>query len=97
VDLSAYNNIDLCEQVVTEKILSTFLHWLHLWLGAGKCETRKLRSFINSGSSNVMEKLGIKFSNDTDFLEMYDKAFVFYTRRYFTLAMKMGPIRKELV
>ncbi|HEY4619035.1 MAG TPA: anthranilate phosphoribosyltransferase, partial [Flavobacterium sp.] len=52
-----------------------------------------------SGSSNVMEKLGIKFSNENDFLERsIDKAGICVLHApLFHPAMKnVGPIRKEL-
>lgn len=52
-----------------------------------------------SGSSNVMENLGIKFSNDTDFLERsIDQAGICILHApLFHPAMKnVGPIRKEL-
>jgi anthranilate phosphoribosyltransferase len=52
-----------------------------------------------SGSSNVMEKLGIKFSDDADFLKRsIDKAGICVLHApLFHPAMKnVGPIRKEL-
>jgi anthranilate phosphoribosyltransferase len=52
-----------------------------------------------SGSSNVMEKLGIKFSDDADFFKRsIDKAGICVLHApLFHPAMKnVGPIRKEL-
>jgi anthranilate phosphoribosyltransferase len=49
-----------------------------------------------SGSSNVMEKLGIKFNNENDFLgRSIDKAeFVFYMPLFHPYE-NVGPIRKN--
>jgi anthranilate phosphoribosyltransferase len=55
------------EPVVTEKILSTYRLSFFV-VGAG-IKVAKHGNYGVSGSSNVMEKLGIKFSNDNDFLE----------------------------
>jgi hypothetical protein len=45
-----------------------------------------------------MEKLGIKFSDDADFLNeaSIKLVFVFYMLLYFTCHENVGPIRKEL-
>ena len=52
-----------------------------------------------SGSSNVMEKMGVKFTNDTDFLtkSIEETNIAILHAPLFHPAMKnVGPIRKEL-
>ena len=71
VDLSAYNPIDLCgtggdgKDTFNISTLSSFVA-----AGAGIKVTKHGNYGVSSkcGSSNVMEHLGIKFSNDKDFL-----------------------------
>jgi len=72
VDLSEYNPIDLCgtggdgKDTFNISTLSSFVS-----AGAGIKVTKHGNYGVSSkcGSSNVMEHLGIKFSNDKDFLK----------------------------
>ncbi|MDO6492757.1 MULTISPECIES: anthranilate phosphoribosyltransferase [unclassified Cellulophaga] len=102
VDLSAYNPIDLCgtggdgKDTFNISTLASFVT-----AGAGIKVTKHGNYGVSSkcGSSNVMESLGIKFSNDVDFLEKtIDKAGICVLHApLFHPAMKnVAPIRKEL-
>ncbi len=102
VDLSAYNPIDLCgtggdgKDTFNISTLSSFIT-----AGAGVKVTKHGNYGVSSkcGSSNVMEHLGIKFSNDKDFLEKaIDKAGICVLHApLFHPAMKnVAPIRKAL-
>ncbi|WP_010228748.1 anthranilate phosphoribosyltransferase [Gillisia marina] len=102
VDLSDYNAIDLCgtggdgKDTFNISTLSSFVA-----AGAG-IEVSKHGNYgvsSISGSSNVMEYLGIKFSNKADFLERcIDKAGICVLHApLFHPAMKnVAPIRKSL-
>ena len=102
VDLSRYNTIDLCGTGGDGK--DTFnISTLASFVAAGAAI--KVAKHGNygvssiSGSSNVMEKLGVKFSNDNDFLDKcIDQAGICILHApLFHPAMKnVGPIRKEL-
>lgn len=102
VDLSAYNTIDLCGTGGDGK--DTFnISTLASFIAAGaRIKVAKHGNYgvsSISGSSNVMEKMGIKFSNDPSFLEKcIDKAGICVLHApLFHPAMKnVGPIRKEL-
>jgi anthranilate phosphoribosyltransferase len=102
VDLSDYNTIDLCGTGGDGK--DTFnISTLASFVGAGAgIKVAKHGNYgvsSISGSSNVMEKLGVKFSNDNDFLKKcIDKAGIAILHApLFHPAMKnVGPIRKEL-
>ena len=102
VDLAAYNAIDLCGTGGDGK--DTFnISTLASFIAAGaEIKVAKHGNYgvsSISGSSNVMEKLGIKFSNEADFLERsIDKAGICILHApLFHPAMKnVGPIRKEL-
>jgi anthranilate phosphoribosyltransferase len=102
VDLSAYNTIDLCGTGGDGK--DTFnISTLASFIAAGtRIKVAKHGNYgvsSISGSSNVMEKLGVKFSNDNDFLEKcVDQAGICILHApLFHPAMKnVGPIRKEL-
>lgn len=102
VDLSAYNPIDLCgtggdgKDTFNISTLASFVT-----AGAGVKVTKHGNYGVSSkcGSSNVMEFLGIKFSNNADFLEKcIDKAGICVLHApLFHPAMKnVAPIRKDL-
>tara|TARA_R110000868_G_scaffold30589_2_gene112885 strand:+ start:2121 stop:3116 length:996 start_codon:yes stop_codon:yes gene_type:complete len=102
VDLSAYNPIDLCgtggdgKDTFNISTLASFVT-----AGAGVKVTKHGNYGVSSkcGSSNVMEFLGIKFSNDASFLEKsIDEAGICVLHApLFHPAMKnVAPIRKEL-
>jgi anthranilate phosphoribosyltransferase len=102
IDFSAYNTIDLCgtggdgKDTFNISTLSAFIA-----AGAGIKVAKHGNYGVSSisGSSNVMEKLGVKFSNDNDFLEKcIDQAGICILHApLFHPAMKnVGPIRKEL-
>ncbi len=102
VDLSAYNPIDLCgtggdgKDTFNISTLASFVT-----AGAGVKVTKHGNYGVSSkcGSSNVMEFLGIKFSNDAGFLEKcIDVAGICVLHApLFHPAMKnVAPIRKDL-
>lgn len=102
VDLSAYNPIDLCgtggdgKDTFNISTLASFVT-----AGAGVKVTKHGNYGVSSkcGSSNVMEFLGIKFSNESDFLEKcIDEAGICVLHApLFHPAMKnVAPIRKDL-
>ncbi len=102
IDLSAYNAIDLCgtggdgKDTFNISTLASFVT-----AGSGVKVTKHGNYGVSSkcGSSNVMEFLGIKFSNDVDFLEKcIDQAGICVLHApLFHPAMKnVAPIRKEL-
>ena len=102
VDFSHYNTVDLCgtggdgKNTFNISTLSSFVT-----AGAGVNVTKHGNYGVSSisGSSNVMEYLGIKFSNEKDYLEKcLDKAGICVLHApLFHPAMKnVAPIRKEL-
>lgn len=102
VDLSAYNPIDLCgtggdgKDTFNISTLASFVT-----AGAGIKVTKHGNYGVSSkcGSSNVMEFLGIKFSNEADFLKKsIDEAGICVLHApLFHPAMKnVAPIRREL-
>jgi len=102
IDLNAYNPIDLCgtggdgKDTFNISTLSSFVT-----AGAGIKVSKHGNYGVSSisGSSNVMEYLGIKFSNESDFLERcIDKAGICVLHApLFHPAMKnVAPIRKSL-
>ncbi|WP_178987750.1 anthranilate phosphoribosyltransferase [Winogradskyella schleiferi] len=102
VDLEDYNTIDLCgtggdgKDTFNISTLSSFVT-----AGAGIHVTKHGNYGVSSacGSSNVMESLGIKFTNDIDFLKRsIDEAGICVLHApLFHPAMKnVAPIRKEL-
>ncbi len=102
IDLSAYNPIDLCgtggdgKDTFNISTLASFVT-----AGAGVKVTKHGNYGVSSkcGSSNVMEFLGIKFSNEADFLKRsIDQAGICVLHApLFHPAMKnVAPIRKEL-
>lgn len=102
VDLSAYNTIDLCGTGGDGKDtfnISTLASFVAAGAGIKVAKHGNYGVSSISGSSNVMEKLGIKFSTNNDFLEKsMDKAGIAILHApLFHPAMKnVGPIRKEL-
>ncbi len=102
VDLSAYNPIDLCgtggdgKDTFNISTLASFVT-----AGAGVKVTKHGNYGVSSacGSSNVMEFLGIKFSNDAGFLEksLNETGICVLHAPLFHPAMKnVAPIRREL-
>ena len=102
IDLSAYNAIDLCGTGGDGKDtfnISTLASFVAAGAGIKVAKHGNYGVSSISGSSNVMEKMGVKFSNDPDFLEKcIDKAGICVLHApLFHPAMKnVGPIRKEL-
>ena len=102
IDLSAYNPIDLCgtggdgKDTFNISTLASFVT-----AGAGVKVTKHGNYGVSSkcGSSNVMEFLGVKFSNEADFLRRsIDEAGICVLHApLFHPAMKnVAPIRREL-
>lgn len=102
VDLDDYNTIDLCgtggdgKDTFNISTLSSFVT-----AGAGVHVTKHGNYGVSSacGSSNVMEHLGIKFTNDIDFLKrsINEAGICVLHAPLFHPAMKnVAPIRKEL-
>jgi anthranilate phosphoribosyltransferase len=102
VDLSNYNTIDLCGTGGDGKDtfnISTLASFVAAGAGIKVAKHGNYGVSSISGSSNVMEKLGVKFSNDGEFIEKcIDKAGIAILHApLFHPAMKnVGPIRKEL-
>ncbi len=102
IDLSEYNPVDLCgtggdgKDTFNISTLSSFVS-----AGAGIKVTKHGNYGVSStcGSSNVMEHLGIKFSNDKDFLKrsIDETGICVLHAPLFHPAMKnVAPIRREL-
>lgn len=102
IDLSAYNTIDLCGTGGDGKDtfnISTLASLVAAGAGIKVAKHGNYGVSSISGSSNVMEKLGVKFSNDKDFLERcIDQAGICILHApLFHPAMKnVAPIRREL-
>ncbi|CAH0336167.1 Anthranilate phosphoribosyltransferase [Flavobacterium sp. CECT 9288] len=102
VDLFAYNTIDLCGTGGDGKDtfnISTLASFVAAGAGIKVAKHGNYGVSSISGSSNVMEKLGIRFSNDNAFLEscMDQAGICILHAPLFHPAMKnVGPIRKEL-
>jgi anthranilate phosphoribosyltransferase len=102
IDLSAYNTIDLCGTGGDGKDtfnISTLASFVTAGAGIKVAKHGNYGVSSISGSSNVMETLGVKFSNDNEFLEKcVDQAGICILHApLFHPAMKnVGPIRKEL-
>ena len=101
IDLTAFDPIDLCGTEGTEKTPLTFpllpLCYSRSWSSRSKHGNYGVSS--SCGSSNVMEHLGIRFSNDQDFLQhcMEQAGICVLHAPLFHPAMKnVAPIRKEL-
>ena len=102
VDLSAYNAVDLCGTGGDGKDtfnISTTSSFVTAGAGVKVAKHGNYGVSSVSGSSNVMEYLGIKFSNDAGFLEKcIDQANICILHApLFHPAMKnVGPVRKSL-
>jgi len=102
INLSAYNTIDLCGTGGDGKDtfnISTLASFVTAGAGIKVAKHGNYGVSSISGSSNVMENLGVKFSNDTNFLEKcIDQAGICVLHApLFHPAMKnVAPIRKEL-
>lgn len=102
VDFSDYNTVDLCGTGGDGKNtfnISTLASFVTAGVGVKVTKHGNYGVSSVSGSSNVMEALGVKFSNDKDFLKRsLDEAGICVLHApLFHPAMKnVGPIRKEL-
>jgi len=102
VDLSDFNAIDLCGTGGDGKDtfnISTLASFITAGAGVKVAKHGNYGVSSSSGSSNVMEALGIKFTNDVDKLKQtIDKAGICVMHApLFHPAMKnVAPIRKEL-
>ena|SRR6478609_3065816 len=102
VDLSNYNTIDLVGTGGDGKDtfnISTLASFITAGAGVKVAKHGNYGVSSISGSSNVMEKLGVKFSNDSSFIEKcVDEAGIAILHApLFHPAMKnVAPIRKEL-
>ncbi|WP_300570068.1 anthranilate phosphoribosyltransferase [Flavobacterium sp.] len=102
IDLSSYNAIDLCGTGGDGKDtfnISTLASFVTAGAGINVAKHGNYGVSSISGSSNVLETLGIKFSNDRDFLEKcIDQTGICVLHApLFHPAMKnVAPIRKEL-
>ncbi|NNJ80615.1 MAG: anthranilate phosphoribosyltransferase, partial [Flavobacteriaceae bacterium] len=101
-DVSEYNTIDLCgtggdgKNTFNISTLASFIT-----AGAGVMVTKHGNYGVSSisGSSNVMEQLGIRFSNDSDYLRrsLEEAGICILHAPLFHPAMKnVAPIRREL-
>lgn len=102
VDFSAYNTIDLCGTGGDGKDtfnISTLASFVVAGTGIHVAKHGNYGVSSISGSSNVMENLGVKFSNEKDFLSkcIEEANIAILHAPLFHPAMKnVGPIRKEL-
>lgn len=102
VDFSAYNTVDLCGTGGDGKDtfnISTLASFIVAGAGIKVAKHGNYGVSSISGSSNVMEKMGVKFTNDVDFLtkSIEETNIAILHAPLFHPAMKnVGPIRKEL-
>ncbi len=102
VDFSNYNTIDLCGTGGDGKDtfnISTLASFVVAGAGMHVAKHGNYGVSSLSGSSNVMEALGVKFSNQQDYLEkcLEEANIAILHAPLFHPAMKnVGPIRKEL-
>lgn len=102
IDFTAYNTIDLCGTGGDGKDtfnISTLASFVVAGAGIQVAKHGNYGVSSISGSSNVMENLGVKFSNDSDFLTkcIEEANIAILHAPLFHPAMKnVGPIRKEL-
>lgn len=102
IDFSDYNTIDLCGTGGDGKDtfnISTLASFVVAGYGIQVAKHGNYGVSSVSGSSNVMETLGVKFSNDKDYLKrcLEEANIAILHAPLFHPAMKnVGPIRKEL-
>uniref|UniRef100_UPI00404B4CE7 anthranilate phosphoribosyltransferase n=1 Tax=Flavobacterium sp. TaxID=239 RepID=UPI00404B4CE7 len=102
IDFSAYNTIDLCGTGGDGKDtfnISTLASFIVAGAGIKVAKHGNYGVSSISGSSNVMEKMGVKFTNNQDFLtkSIEETNIAILHAPLFHPAMKnVGPIRKEL-
>ncbi len=102
IDFSAYNTIDLCGTGGDGKDtfnISTLASFIVAGAGIKVAKHGNYGVSSISGSSNVMEKMGVKFTNDIGFLtkSIEETNIAILHAPLFHPAMKnVGPIRKEL-
>jgi anthranilate phosphoribosyltransferase len=102
IDFSNYNTIDLCGTGGDGKDtfnISTLASFVTAGAGIKVAKHGNYGVSSISGSSNVMESLGVKFSNDNSFLNkcINEANIAILHAPLFHPAMKnVGPIRKEL-
>lgn len=102
VDFSDYNTIDLCGTGGDNKDtfnISTLASFVVAGAGIKVAKHGNYGVSSISGSSNVMEKMGVKFTNNNDFLiqSIEEANIAILHAPLFHPAMKnVGPIRKEL-
>jgi len=102
IDLSGFNTIDLCGTGGDGKDtfnISTLSAFVVAGAGATVAKHGNYAASSGCGSSNVMEHLGYKFSNDHDRLrkELDDCGITFLHAPLFNPAMKnVGPVRRAL-
>jgi len=102
IDLSEYNTIDLCGTGGDGKNtfnISTLASFVAAGTGIQVAKHGNYGVSSISGSSNVMETLGIKFSNDEAFLrQSIEEAgiCVLHAPLYHPAMKNVAPIRKEL-
>lgn len=102
IDFSNYNTIDLCGTGGDGKDtfnISTLASFVTAGSGIHVAKHGNYGVSSISGSSNVMETLGVKFSNDSNFLTkcIEEANIAILHAPLFHPAMKnVGPIRKEL-
>ncbi|WP_194767118.1 anthranilate phosphoribosyltransferase [Tamlana sp. I1] len=102
VDLKDFNPIDLCGTGGDGKDtfnISTLASFITAGAGVNVAKHGNYGVSSSCGSSNVMEHLGIKFSNDVDFLKrsIEQTGICVLHAPLFHPAMKeVGPIRREL-
>ena len=102
IDLSDYNTIDLCGTGGDGKDtfnISTLASFVAAGAGIKVAKHGNYGVSSISGSSNVLESLGIKFTNDADFLERsIEKAglCVLHAPLFHPAMKHVGQIRKEL-
>jgi len=102
IDLSDYNTIDLCGTGGDGKDtfnISTLASFVTAGAGVKVAKHGNYGVSSISGSSNVMENLGVKFSNNADYLKkcIEEAGICILHAPLFHPAMKnVAPIRKEL-